>query len=108
MEESKQLSLKDEMEWCINQLLIGLIQSEVHPDHIRESRKVISKLQNPKTSLVAKRHLMRTVFGDYRKRIKEFPLERTRKALESADMAALSAKLNLPLVKGPEQDTKEE
>jgi hypothetical protein len=107
MEESKQLTLKDEVEWCINQLLIGLISVEVAPEQVKESRKVIAKLQNPKTSLVAKRHLMRTVFGDYKKRIKECPLERTRKALENTDIAALSAQLNLPLIKEPEEVKKD-
>ena len=34
---------------------------------VQESKKVITKLESDKTTLVAKRHLMRVIFGDYRK-----------------------------------------
>ena len=43
---------------CINDLLVN------------ESLEVLSVLENPKTPIIKKRHLMKVCFGDYRKLMK--------------------------------------
>jgi len=58
-----------EVNWCIHQLELGLRRADA--EQAKESKAVIEKLRSPKRTIVQKRHLMRVVFGDYRKLIQE-------------------------------------
>ncbi|EAR96832.1 hypothetical protein TTHERM_00193240 (macronuclear) [Tetrahymena thermophila SB210] len=68
--DQKQDSFEQELQWCIKQLKLGLVNNNLDKDQIKESTKVISKLESNTVLLVEKRHLMRVIFGDYRKLMK--------------------------------------
>ncbi|KAL4466824.1 hypothetical protein ABPG74_010421 [Tetrahymena malaccensis] len=68
--EQQQDSFEQEVQWCIKQLKLGLVHNNLDKDQIKESNKVISKLESNTVLLVEKRHLMRVIFGDYRKLMK--------------------------------------
>eukprot|EP01118_Nematostelium_gracile_P013507 TRINITY_DN510_c0_g1_i3.p1 TRINITY_DN510_c0_g1~~TRINITY_DN510_c0_g1_i3.p1 ORF type:complete len:105 (+),score=34.92 TRINITY_DN510_c0_g1_i3:131-445(+) len=58
-----------ELQWCISQLEIGLKRAT--REQAAESNAVITKLRSDKYPKAGKRSLMRVVFGDYRKKMKE-------------------------------------
>ena len=56
-------NFEEELEWCINNVLIGLTKNVVDDEQFKESKKVLTKLLSDKVSFVSKRHLMRVCFG---------------------------------------------
>ncbi|KAL6075664.1 hypothetical protein QOT17_003362 [Balamuthia mandrillaris] len=64
-------SYEKELAWCIKQLEAGLKHPAITPEQAAESNSVLKKLQNPKGTMPNKRHLMKVVFGNYRKHIEE-------------------------------------
>jgi hypothetical protein len=95
MEEHK-MTFDEELEWCVNQLLIGLLKQPVNAEQIKESQRVIRQFTHKTKPYVAKRHLMRVVFGtNYKRMMQDTPLESTRRALATPAGEALKAELGL-------------
>lgn len=95
MEEQK-MTFEEELEWCCNQLLIGIIKHPVNSEQIKESQRVIRQFTHKKKSYVAKRHLMRVIFGpNYKRMMQDTPLETTRRALATPEAEALKAQMGM-------------
>ncbi|XP_010118425.1 PREDICTED: UPF0488 protein C8orf33 homolog, partial [Chlamydotis macqueenii] len=60
-----------EVEWCVEQLELGLKTQKPTPKQAEEALRAIRTLRSDKAPLVKKRQLMRTMFGDYRKKMEE-------------------------------------
>ncbi|KGL94396.1 UPF0488 protein C8orf33, partial [Charadrius vociferus] len=60
-----------EVDWCVEQLELGLKTQKATPKQVEEALRAIKTLRNDKAPLVKKRQLMRTMFGDYRKKMEE-------------------------------------
>ncbi|NXY76956.1 CH033 protein, partial [Glareola pratincola] len=60
-----------EVDWCVEQLELGLKTQKPTPKQAEEARRAIKTLRNEKAPLVKKRQVMRALFGDYRKKMEE-------------------------------------
>ncbi|KFU95242.1 UPF0488 protein C8orf33, partial [Chaetura pelagica] len=60
-----------EVDWCVKQLELGLKTQKPTPKQAEEALRAIKTLRSAKAPLVKKRQLMRTMFGDYRKKMEE-------------------------------------
>ncbi|KFO94289.1 UPF0488 protein C8orf33, partial [Buceros rhinoceros silvestris] len=78
-----------EVDWCVEQLELGLKTQKPTPKQAEEALRAIKTLRSDKAPLVKKRQLMRAMFGDYRKKMEE---ERCRE-LKLMETAAKSAKV---------------
>ncbi|NWQ93844.1 CH033 protein, partial [Burhinus bistriatus] len=78
-----------EVDWCVEQLELGLKTQKSTPKQAKEALRAIKTLRSDKAPLVQKRQLMRTMFGDYRKKMEE---ERC-KELKLMETAAKSARV---------------
>ncbi|KAL2078267.1 hypothetical protein ACEWY4_025952 [Coilia grayii] len=58
--------LNRELDWCIEQLELGLKTRKTTPKQTEEAVRALKTLRNPKAPLVKKRQVMRAVGGDYR------------------------------------------
>ena len=69
-------SLEQELEWCIQQIQIGLTSSKpkLTQSQRKEAESLSKKLSSSKTPLPRKRQLMHSNFGNYRQKMKEQPL----------------------------------
>lgn len=90
-------SFDTDIEWCVCQLVLGLIRSNPNSEQIKESKRVINKLQGNKLAFVSKRHLMSVVFGDYHKRMRETPLVQLKEELKKHNLPGLSAQYHINL-----------
>ncbi|NWX32867.1 CH033 protein, partial [Notiomystis cincta] len=63
--------LRKEVDWCVNQLELGLKTQKPTPKQAEEAVRAIRTLRSDKAPLVKKRQLMRAMFGDYRKKMQE-------------------------------------
>ncbi|XP_010083896.1 PREDICTED: UPF0488 protein C8orf33 homolog [Pterocles gutturalis] len=81
--------LWEEVDWCVEQLELGLKTQKSTPKQAEEALRAIKTLRSDKAPLVKKRQLMRVMFGDYRKKMEE---ER-RKELKLMEAAAKSARI---------------
>ncbi|KXJ22551.1 UPF0488 protein C8orf33 homolog [Exaiptasia diaphana] len=68
---SPQDKLESELAWCINQLEIGLKVQKPDKTTSSHTEQLIKNLKSPKVPLPKKRQIMRSVFGDYRKKIQD-------------------------------------
>ena len=94
-----EVTFEEEIEWCVGQLVVGLLSCNPNPEQIKDSKKVIDKLQGNKLSYVSKRHLMSVVFGDYRKRMKETPIARIRQELANHGLERVKDQYNISIAK---------
>ncbi|XP_025956256.2 UPF0488 protein C8orf33 homolog isoform X2 [Dromaius novaehollandiae] len=78
-----------EVDWCVEQLELGLKTQKPTPKQVEEAVRAIKTLRSDKAPLVKKRQIMRTMFGDYRKKMEE---ERC-KQLKLMQAAAKSARV---------------
>ncbi|NXW59669.1 CH033 protein, partial [Eurystomus gularis] len=78
-----------EVNWCVEQLELGLKTQKATPKQAEEALRAIKTLRNDKAPLVKKRQLMRAMFGDYRKKMEE---ERC-KELKLMEAAVKSARI---------------
>ncbi|NXL49467.1 CH033 protein, partial [Podilymbus podiceps] len=78
-----------EVDWCVEQLELGLKTQKSTPKQAEEALRAIKTLRSDKAPLVKKRQLMRTMFGDYRKKMEE---ERC-KEMKLMETAAKSASI---------------
>ncbi|XP_069590514.1 UPF0488 protein C8orf33 homolog isoform X1 [Ranitomeya imitator] len=81
--------LRRELDWCVEQLEIGLQRQKSTPKQVEEAVQVIKTLRSAKVPLVKKRQVMRVMFGDYRRKMEE---ERV-KQLRLMQAATKSAKM---------------
>ncbi|NWI84627.1 CH033 protein, partial [Pitta sordida] len=79
--------LQKELDWCVQQLELGLKTQKPTPKQAEEAVRAIRTLRSHKAPLVKKRQLMRTMFGDYRKKMQE-ELCRELKLMETAAKSA--------------------
>lgn len=67
--------LNRELDWCIEQLELGLKTQKTSSKQREEASRALKTLRSTKAPLVKKRQVMRAVSGDYRKKMEE---ERTK------------------------------
>ncbi|XP_010887149.1 UPF0488 protein C8orf33 homolog [Esox lucius] len=63
--------LKRELDWCIEQLELGMMTRKATPKQKEEASRAIKTLRSSKAPLAKKRQVMRTMSGDYRKKMEE-------------------------------------
>nr|XP_033819561.1 uncharacterized protein LOC117369295 isoform X2 [Geotrypetes seraphini] len=63
--------LRKEIDWCVEQLELGLQRQKSTPKQVDEALRAIKILKSEKAPLVKKRQVMRGLFGDYRKKMEE-------------------------------------
>ncbi|KAJ1098117.1 hypothetical protein NDU88_003233 [Pleurodeles waltl] len=79
--------LRREVDWCIEQLELGLKRQRSTQNQADEVLRAVKILRSEKAALVKKRQIMRSMLGDYRKKMEE---ERGRqmRLLQAATKAA--------------------
>ncbi|KAM4698774.1 UPF0488 protein C8orf33 homolog [Rhinophrynus dorsalis] len=82
--------LRRELDWCVEQLEIGLQRQKSTPKQVEEALRAIKTLRSEKAALVKKRQVMRAMFGDYRKKMEE----EKQKQLRLMQTAAKSARVS--------------
>ncbi|XP_075035555.1 UPF0488 protein C8orf33 homolog isoform X3 [Mixophyes fleayi] len=82
--------LRRELDWCVEQLRLGLQRQKSTPKQVEEALRAIKTLSGEKVPLVKKRQLMRAMFGDYRRKMEEERL----KQLKLMQAAAKSAQVS--------------
>ncbi|XP_053848435.1 UPF0488 protein C8orf33 homolog isoform X1 [Vidua macroura] len=87
MTSQSEEQLWKEVDWCVNQLELGLKTQKPTPKQAEEALRAIRTLRSDKAPLVKKRQLMRAMFGDYRKKMQE-ELCRELKLMETAAKSA--------------------
>ena len=75
-------SFEQELEWCIAQLELGMLRTGASKSQKQQNQKSIQTLQGSKTPLPRKRQVMRSLFGDYRSKMKTQPIPETHTAKE--------------------------
>ncbi|XP_073687282.1 UPF0488 protein C8orf33 homolog [Garra rufa] len=63
--------LSRELDWCIEQLELGLRTQKTSSKQREEASRALKTLRSSKAPLVKKRQVMRAVSGDYRKKMEE-------------------------------------
>lgn len=63
--------LNRELDWCIEQLELGLRTRKTTPKQTEEAVRALKTLRSPKAPLVKKRQVMRAVGGDYRSKMEQ-------------------------------------
>ncbi|XP_073409699.1 UPF0488 protein C8orf33 homolog [Dendrobates tinctorius] len=85
--------LRKELDWCVEQLEIGLQRQKSTPKQVEEAVRAIKTLRSAKVPLVKKRQVMRVMFGDYRHKMEEERVKQLRlmqAANKSAKMTAVT------------------
>ncbi|XP_029954201.1 UPF0488 protein C8orf33 homolog isoform X1 [Salarias fasciatus] len=70
-EPSAEEQLNRQLDWCIEQLELGLRSQKATPKQKEEASRALKTLRSSKAPLVKKRQLMRAMTGDYRKKMEE-------------------------------------
>ncbi|XP_021267325.1 UPF0488 protein C8orf33 homolog isoform X2 [Numida meleagris] len=81
--------LRKEVDWCVEQLEIGLKTQKSTPKQIEDALRAIKTLRSDKAPLVKKRQVMRTIFGDYRKKMEEELCKQLKLMLSDAKSAKI-------------------
>ncbi|XP_062915557.1 UPF0488 protein C8orf33 homolog [Mobula hypostoma] len=68
---SAEEQLRREVDWCIEQLELGLRSQKSSQKQVDEALCACRTLRSEKAPLVKKRQVMRSIFGDYRSRMEE-------------------------------------
>ncbi|XP_007256883.1 UPF0488 protein C8orf33 homolog [Astyanax mexicanus] len=71
VEMSPDEQLNRELDWCIEQLELGLRTQKSSAKQKEEASRALKTLRSSKAPLVKKRQVMRAVSGDYRKKMEE-------------------------------------
>ena len=69
-ERGSSSTLEEELEWCVRQLELGTLRSDASKAQKQENERHVRTLCSPKAPLPRKRQLMRSLFGDYRSKMK--------------------------------------
>lgn len=67
-------TFEEELQWCVWQLELGVTRLDASKAQKQENERHLRTLNSPKAPLVKKRQLMRSLFGDYRSKMKRQPL----------------------------------
>ncbi|XP_047465109.1 UPF0488 protein C8orf33 homolog [Mugil cephalus] len=70
-ELSAEEQLNRQLDWCIEQLELGLKSQKGTPKQKEEASRALKTLRSSKAPLVKKRQVMRAMSGDYRKKMEE-------------------------------------
>ncbi|XP_038156863.1 UPF0488 protein C8orf33 homolog [Cyprinodon tularosa] len=70
-ELSPEEELNRQLDWCIEQLELGIRSQKGTPKQKEEASRALKTLRSSKAPLVKKRQLMRAMTGDYRKKMEE-------------------------------------
>lgn len=70
-ELSAEEQLKRQLDWCIEQLELGMRSSKGTTKQKEEASRALKTLRSSKAPLAKKRQVMRTMGGDYRKKMEE-------------------------------------
>ncbi|XP_036446876.1 UPF0488 protein C8orf33 homolog isoform X2 [Colossoma macropomum] len=70
-ELSPEQQLNRELDWCIEQLELGLRTQKSSTKQREEASRALKTLQSSKAQMVKKRQLMRAMCGDYRRKMEE-------------------------------------
>ncbi|XP_037546744.1 UPF0488 protein C8orf33 homolog [Nematolebias whitei] len=70
-EQSTEEQLNRQLDWCIEQLELGLRSQKGTPKQKEEASRALKTLRSSKAPLVKKRQVMRVMAGDYRKKMEE-------------------------------------
>ncbi|XP_018590426.1 UPF0488 protein C8orf33 homolog isoform X2 [Scleropages formosus] len=92
--------LARELDWCIEQLELGLRTQKSTPKQMEEASRALKTLRSGKAHLAKKRQVMRTVFGDYRKKMEEENARQVKlikEAVKSARVTAVSEPIKKPV-----------
>ncbi|XP_066496856.1 UPF0488 protein C8orf33 homolog isoform X2 [Tiliqua scincoides] len=81
--------LKREVDWCVEQLELGLKTQKSTPKQKDEALRAIKTLRSGKAALPKKRQIMRAMFGDYRTKM----AEERRKQLKLMQAASAAARI---------------
>lgn len=81
--------LQKEVDWCVEQLETGLKTQKSTPKQAEEALRAIKVLRSDKAPLVKKRQIMRTIFGDYRKKMEEELCKQLKLMLSDAKSAKI-------------------
>lgn len=65
--------LEEELQWCVWQLELGILRLDASKAQRQENERHLRTLNSPKAPLARKRQLMRSLFGDYRSKMKQQP-----------------------------------
>ncbi|XP_061456206.1 UPF0488 protein C8orf33 homolog [Rhineura floridana] len=84
--------MKREVDWCVEQLELGLKTRKSTPKQMDEALRAIKTLRSEKAVLAKKRQLMRALFGDYRTKIAE-ERQKQLKLMQAASKAARIAEV---------------
>ncbi|XP_028823027.1 UPF0488 protein C8orf33 homolog [Denticeps clupeoides] len=85
--------LSRELDWCIEQLELGLRTQKTTPKQKEEAAQALRTLRSSKAPLVKKRQVMRAVAGDYRTKMeqeREKQFKNIKSAMGSARVHAIS------------------
>ncbi|XP_013916682.1 PREDICTED: uncharacterized protein LOC106544817 [Thamnophis sirtalis] len=85
--------LKREIDWCVEQLELGLKTQKSSPKQTEEALRAIKTLRSKKAVLAKKRQVMRLMFGDYRAKMAE-ERQKQLKLLQTASKAAHITEVN--------------
>lgn len=86
-------SLEEELEWCIAQLELGMLRTGGSKSQKQQNQRSLQTLRGSKTPLPKKRQLMRSLFGDYRSKMKTQPTPNSLAVKETRLEAAKSEEL---------------
>lgn len=70
-ELSAEEQLNRQLDWCIEQLELGMRSQKATPKQKEEASRALKTLRSSKAPLAKKRQVMRAMTGDYRKKIEE-------------------------------------
>ncbi|XP_060642381.2 UPF0488 protein C8orf33 homolog [Anolis sagrei] len=79
--------MKREVDWCVEQLELGLKTQKSTPKQMDEAFRAMKVLRSEKAVLAKKRQLMKTMFGDYRAKMAE-ERQKQLKLMQAASKAA--------------------
>ncbi|XP_074138907.1 UPF0488 protein C8orf33 homolog isoform X2 [Sminthopsis crassicaudata] len=88
-EQDEQLRLQRELDWCVEQLELGLKTQKSNPKQAEQVARAVRTLRSHRAELPKKRQVMRSLFGDYRARMEED----RKAALKAMEAAARSARV---------------
>ncbi|KAI1896214.1 hypothetical protein AGOR_G00092500 [Albula goreensis] len=97
---STEQQLIRELDWCIEQLELGLRTQKSSPKQMEEASRALKTLRSSKAPLVKKRQVMRTMFGDYRKKMEEDKAKQFKQiqaAVKSARVTAVAEPAKKPV-----------
>ncbi|KAK1162968.1 hypothetical protein AOXY_G17985 [Acipenser oxyrinchus oxyrinchus] len=93
---SSEQQLSRELDWCIEQLELGLKTQKSTPKQVEEAVRAVRTLRSSKAPLAKKRQVMRTMLGDYRKKMEAERLNQVKLMQTASKSARVSAVTKLP------------